>query len=813
MKQKLYLLIAAFLMLSLYSMSQSSLDKEAKPYFGQTGIKKKISELKAVKPMARKLPDSTIIRLLKLRSHELPKSLKPERGGNISGETQPGRQDGELRSTLAANSGSTQQTWSNFLSTDFYDNPVTYPPDPSGAVGATQVIVATNLGIKVHDKTAVTDLPLVTPKGYSGDKANSTLFLTLDQLFSPLLSELPKSSLPADPHIRYDRLSKRWFITAIEASYVLKGNDYILSGNNKIFLAVSDGDRVTDSSSFTYYSFNSAILPNNKNAPDAPFLDYPTLGIDKNSVLIGGNGFFYNASNGVDSLNNVGYVINKNKLIHGQLVVYEFKLGMVSNIAAGGMYTPQGVYNDDPSSKKSFFAGTTYYYDGIVVANIEYDKKNKPRLASESTVRVTPWNNPRDITSPGGLAPIDPSDTRLLAAAIYKNKLTGSSSLWTAHAIAVTKFGGHGSGSDSDYVREARNGSRWYKIGNIYTKPGLLQSGTIYDSLTNGRRAVQYFNPSVAASGQGHSIVSGTTAAYNEYLNVFAAGRYLGDKLGTTKPPVKVTNTTAIYAFYYFDRNGRNYVGRWGDFSQTVVDPLDDQTIWTFQEYADVDDSYGIRVVQFKAPAPATPASVGTVSNKTDTTITLEGESVDNSGFFDPGKDAGGPGYNRLSVKSTGNIIVSNVKFISPTKISFTLNTKNKPAGQYLLIITNPDGQLVVTDYTIASNTTTLIAGSNSSEQRDLHDKIAQTFITGSGVFPNPTSGDATLQVTAAKEHMAKVVLVDVNGKQVFEKNYGFSKGSNQAVLPTQKFTKGTYIAVVYNSDNVLIATQKIVKQ
>ncbi|MEJ7680899.1 MAG: T9SS type A sorting domain-containing protein [Segetibacter sp.] len=166
-----------------------------------------------------------------------------------------------------------------------------------------------------------------------------------------------------------------------------------------------------------------------------------------------------------------------------------------------------------------------------------------------------------------------------------------------------------------------------------------------------------------------------------------------------------------------------------------------------------------------------------------------------------------------FSVKSTGNIIVTNIKFISPTKISFTLSTKNKPAGQYILIITNPDGQLVVTTYTITANTIITVAGNNSSAQRALRDKIAQTYITESKVYPNPTSKNATLQITAAKEHVAKVVLVNADGKQVFQRNYTFSKGNNQAVLPTEKLTRGTYIAVVYNSDNVLIATLKIVKQ
>ncbi len=813
MKQKLYLLIAAFLLFSLFSMSQSPTGKEVKPYFGQAGIKRKISEVQAVKIAAPGPLDTNNIRPLRFRLNRYPNFVKPEREGQIINRNVPGREGDEaegnaeerkaVRTALqAVASGTTQPIHSNFLSTDFFDNPVLWPPDPSGDVSGTQIIVSTNLGIKVHNKPAVTDLPVTTPEGYSGDKASSTLFIKLDQFFSPVLR---KKSFTSDPHVRYDRLTKRWIIVAIEVDTTFS--------NNLVLLAVSDGDRVTDSSSFTYYSFNSSLFPYNHDAPYAPFLDYPTLGVDQNSIVIGGNQFGY------DSLTNVGYVIDKKKLIHGDLVVYPFQLGVYNRRArtASGMVTPQGVYNSDPEAKKSFFAGTSYYNDALYLTTIEYNKKNKPVLSSNHKYEVEPYNYPRDNSSPGGLAPIDQLDTRLFAAAIYKNKLTGVSSLWTAHAIGVDQAGKSErlfNGSDSDFVREGRTGSRWYKMGNMYSKPSIIQTGTIYDDKQpSGRRAVQYFNPSIAASGQGHSIVGGTTDAFNEYLNVFAAGRYLGDELGTSRAPVKATNTTAIYSPYVnYPGYGHYYIGRWGDYSQTVTDPADDQTIWTFQEYADVDDSYGIRVVQLKAPPPATPAAIGTLSNQTDTTIILEGTSVDHSGFFDPGKDEGGPGYNRLSVKSTGNIIVSNIQFRSPTKISFTLNTKNQPAGQYILIITNPDGQLAVTNFTIAPTVIGPVAADNSS-QRALTNNIAKTYITGSSVFPNPTTKDVTLQITAAKEHQAKIVLIDVNGKQLFQKNYTFSKGSNQAVLPIEKFNRGTYIAVVFNSDNVLIATQKIVKE
>ncbi|MGI8633938.1 MAG: T9SS type A sorting domain-containing protein, partial [Segetibacter sp.] len=661
-----------------------------------------------------------------------------------------------------------------------------------------QVIVCSNLGIKVYDKPAVTDLPVVTSTGYSREQAPSTLFITLDKFFSPVL---PDSSVTSDPHIRYDRLSKRWFAVAIEINRKVE--------NNLILLAVSDGERITDSSSFTYYSFNSSLFLYNHNAPYAPFLDYPTLGIDKNSILIGGNQFGY------DSLTNVGYVVDKKKLIHGQLIVYPFELGVANyrTRLAGGILTPQSVYNDDPASKRSFFAGISYNRNGIIIANIDYDKNSKPSLTNETTVQVETWRLPSSISSPGGLTPIQQLDDRLLSASIYKNKLTGNVSLWTSHAIGVNQSGRFISGSDSVFVRDARTGSRWYSIGNIYSRPSLSQVGTVFDDAQpSGRRAVQYFNPSIATSGQGHSIISGTTDAYNEYLNVFAAGRYSEDEPGKTKDPVKVTNTTAIYAPYFFQNGRRNYIGRWGDFSQTVVDPLDDQTIWTFQEYADIDDSYGVRAVQFKAPPPATPIPLEDVSNKTDNTVTVKGISNDNSGFFDPGPDQGGPGYNRLTVKSTGNIIASNVKFNSPTEITFTLNTKNKPAGKYTLIITNPDGQFVATEYRLSRNIYTNTSSNVPSITQAANEKLQQSFIKTSIAFPNPTENNVTVQMDAVKPYRGKISLLDLTGKQVFQQDYQFVKGRNEATLSLSKYSSGTYIIAILNANNLLIASHKIVK-
>jgi hypothetical protein len=241
---------------------------------------------------------------------------------------------------------------------------------------------------------------------------------------------------------------------------------------------------------------------------------------------------------------------------------------------------------------------------------------------------------------------------------------------------------------------------------------------------------------------------------------------------------------------------------------------MDDQTIWTFQEYANADDNYGVRAVQLKAPPPATPTPIADLSNRVDNTVTIEGISNNNSGFFDPGPDEGGPGYNRLSVKSTGNIVASNIRFDSPTKITFSLNTKNKPAGKYSLIITNPDGQFVSTEYRLSRNVAT--AESNTSTVGAVTEAAAeslrQSFIKASVAFPNPTDNNVTIQMEAAKTYRGKIALLDLTGKQVFQQDYQFVKGKNETRLSLSKFSGGTYIVAILNANNLLIASHKIVK-
>lgn len=791
MKKECYSVFAALLLSVTFAMAQLPV----RTIEGAQGIKSakvKLSELRMQQANALEKVGIEKLKELPLKSRlkefkKLNELLDKRRGHNLRASAEGGIPEDEMLREQVTTGGGTETIWSNFLASTFQEANGYVPPDPNGDVGPTQVVVMQNAGIKVFEKRNVTDPPLVTSHATSDKEPPAQLFITLDKFFSPVL---PIESRTSDPHVRYDRLSKRWFVVAVEVNFNLQ--------NNAVLLAVSDGDRITDSSSFAYYSFPSTIFEFDPGVPILPFLDFPTLGVDKNSILIGGDAFF------ADSINTVGYVIDKSNLLRGKLGGVAIKLGTYDfNTGNGiGIYAPQGVQNDDPEAPKSFFAGISLRqfnleplnFGEIVLASIGYNSKNVPKTFKEVSLKVDKFNFPRVVTALGNQIFVDPNDTKLLAAAIYKNKLTGKTSLWTAHCIAVNQAGDYV--PDSVFENEARDASRFYEIGDIYKSPEIEQQGTLFDrNHPNGRKAVNYFNPSIASNGQGHALLGGTTASFKEYLNVFIAGHDEENGPGSIHHPQKATKTTAIYDLFS---------PRWGDFSQTVVDPLDDQTLWTFQEYTATDGNFGVRAVQVKAPPPATPVPIGTLSATNDTTITIKGISVNNSGFFDPGSDNGGPGFNRLSLKTNSDIIVRLIKFVSPTEIRVRLGIKNKQPGDYILIITNPDGQAVTATFTISGSVSPITV---------VNGKAPSDLLRSSAVYPNPTTNQTTVMVDAAKALSGRLMLLDVNGKKVQEKNYMLSAGRNEIGLSLAGLGNGSYIAVLYDANNTIIATHVILKQ
>ena len=96
------------------------------------------------------------------------------------------------------------------------------PPDTMGAVGPTQFIVAVNCNIVTYNKTtgAADGVLNTTPNTFFNVSARSSV---------------------SDPHIRYDRISRRWFIVIIDVAFP----------NNRVLLAVSDTATITRATVWT----------------------------------------------------------------------------------------------------------------------------------------------------------------------------------------------------------------------------------------------------------------------------------------------------------------------------------------------------------------------------------------------------------------------------------------------------------------------------------------------------------------------------------------------------------------------------------
>jgi hypothetical protein len=116
---------------------------------------------------------------------------------------------------------------------------------------------------------------------------------------------------------------------------------------------------------------------------------------------------------------------------------------------------------------------------------------------------------------------------------------------------------------------------RWYEINPATLT--RLQEGTISDPNRF------YYYPSLAVNSTGAIAIgfSGSSSNPPEYAGAYYTARRAADPPGTMHP---VTLLKSGQASYFKTFNGTD--NRWGDFSATVVDPVDDTSFWTLQEIA-----------------------------------------------------------------------------------------------------------------------------------------------------------------------------------------------------------------------------------
>ena len=531
-----------------------------------------------------------------------------------------------------------------------------FPPDTMGAAGPSQFLVGVNGRIRTFAKAT--------------GVADGVLDSSLDTFFDSVRNAQPT----AYPRVRYDRLAARWIVTVMNAN--------LTPASNRVLIAVSSSGTITGATTWTYYFFQHDL--DSPTGDTGMFLDYATLGVDANGLTIGGNVF---DSTGAYQGTSV-HVVRRSRVVSGpggDLVtggdVVAFR-NLTGSPTDAGPYTPQAADNlADAAPTVTWIAGVDNASFGtLMLRKVTYASAGAwppSGISANISLAVPSTSIPISVPHQGNLGgaggQLDALDDRLMGATLRDG------SVWTAHNIAVTS-GGVGNPTGN------RDGTRWYEIDVSGGAPALAQSGTLFDPAAVSPRF--YWMPSIMVSGQGHAALGTSASGATQRINAATVGRLAGDSPGTLQAPLLYTSSSTSYNPAADPGPPR----RWGDYSYTSLDPNDDMTMWTIQEYCSDVDTYGVRVVKLIAPPPASPSAASPPAvnpGLASVAVTVTGTSVSGSGFYDPG--AGYP--NRIQASVSGGVTVNSVTYTSPTSITLDLNTVGAALGPRTITITNPDGQ------------------------------------------------------------------------------------------------------------------------
>jgi hypothetical protein len=632
--------------------------------------------------------------------------LRPTLQRQFNPDTLPDQTAAPMAKSLSGSLKIAQTYSTSWLGADLFDAKA-FPPDSMGAIGPSQYIVAINGRIRTFDRKGLVD---------------PTLDVDTDVFFASAMTPIGggvTSNFTSDPRIRYDRITQRWYIVMIDVPN--NGTSFFA---NRVMIAVSDTPQISSTTIWRFFYFN----------PTANFVDYPTLGVDNNALYIGAN--IFNLP-GTAYINADGYVVRKSTILGAgpaTVTVFSNLIGDPVGCSSDGPYTPQGVDNAN-SATEGYFIGVSFcFFSRLIVRRVVNPGSASPTISGNLQVLTAPftvaYTQPHLGNTGGTNGELDASDTRLMSAQVRNGNL------YTAHAITV-KPDGTAVGFPA-FDATGRNALRWYRINGLTTGPAVADFGTVYDNTATDPHTtnVRWFSyPGIQVTGQNHMAIGFTASGPLQRANAGFTGRLATDAPGVTDAPTIYTN--ALQAYNPPSDPGGTFGRRWGDYSYTSVDPNDDMTMYTIQEYTSALDTWGVRVTRLNAPGPAQPTAINTPTVPTgtaSTTVQITGTSSGGSGFFDPG-----PGFDsRIAVEILPGVTVTAVQVVDPTHLNVTFSTVGASVGEKVIRVINPDGQVATQSATLLTVTGTAAPFFNSANSFicAVGSPCNFTFTTGNG----PTS-------------------------------------------------------------------------
>jgi hypothetical protein len=364
---------------------------------------------------------------------------------------------------------------------------------------------------------------------------------TLDAFWSPV-----RSSGTFDPKIIYDPLAGRWITCAVD------GGESTSSG---VLIGVS----ATNDPTGTWYLYRAV-----GDVSGVDWADQPQLGFNKNWIVLQVN-MYPVGQTGFDQTKIL--VFSKSDLYAHGLGTYT----VFSNSQIGGAQSPAESFDSsiDPLYLLQKWNGNSGGMGYLRIYSISGAIGNEvfTPIAFAST------QNTWDSVAPDGLdfAPqfgssskIDSGDARITHA-VFR-----SGALWASHTVYLPAGGS-----------STRSAVQWWQVSPA---GDVLQFGRIDDP--TGVTFAAY--PSLAVNRNGDALLGFSTFSANQYASGAFALHASFDPSGASETPAILKAGEEPY--FIVGDGTRN---RWGDYSSTAVDPVNDTDFWTIQEYAATSSTSG----------------------------------------------------------------------------------------------------------------------------------------------------------------------------------------------------------------------------
>jgi hypothetical protein len=403
------------------------------------------------------------------------------------------------------------------------DDGTVIPPDTEGAVGPHHLMEALNSQVVIQDRSG-NILSAIT---------NWTFWSALGVTES------------FDAHVLFDPYAERWIFSSASGEK---------SSDSSILIGVSQTSDPT--AGWNIYRVNLGSSVN--------WIDYPTLGFNKNWIVVQANIFTIAGNN----------FVNSKIWAFDKADLYAGGTGKYTVLSPTNGFTQVPATTMDPNLSTIYLLEQSSSGSGKLRVDTITGAVGSEVLTSGVAYPTgsSAWQTFSPVTNfapqLGSSENIDTEDGRIQSC-VYRN-----GSLWASHTIYLPATG-----------TPTRTAAQWWQISMSASALGQVQQ---FGRIDDPTAANFYAYPTLAVNQYGDVMLGYTHFGTGMYASAAYSMHLASDPPNTMENEVMLKAGEASY-FKDFG-TGDN---RWGDFTATVVDPVDDTSMWTIQEYAGHSNMWG----------------------------------------------------------------------------------------------------------------------------------------------------------------------------------------------------------------------------